>query len=69
MPIGEAPEGGDIDRGGTASIIMLTQATFAFLIVMARLYARIMIKGLGNDDWVMLVTLVGHSLLPIMILF
>ncbi|RAL68231.1 hypothetical protein DID88_008934 [Monilinia fructigena] len=57
MPIGEAPQGGDIDRGRTASIIMLTQVAFAFLIVMARLYARIMIKGLGKDDWVMFVTL------------
>ncbi|KAF7902746.1 hypothetical protein EAF00_002649 [Botryotinia globosa] len=57
MPGTEVPAGGDVDRGITASIIVLTQIAFAFVIVMARFYARIMIKGLGRDDWIMLVTL------------
>ncbi|ESZ98102.1 hypothetical protein SBOR_1481 [Sclerotinia borealis F-4128] len=57
MPGIELPGGGDVDRGRTASIIVLTQVAFAFMIVMARFYARIMIKGLGKDDWAMLVTL------------
>lgn len=56
------PEGGDVDRGRTVSIIILTQVAFAFLIVVARFYARIMIKGIGKDDWAMLFTLVGLSL-------
>ncbi|QSZ29483.1 hypothetical protein DSL72_003997 [Monilinia vaccinii-corymbosi] len=53
----EAPEGGDVDRGKTAAIIMIAQVAFAIVIVMARIYARITIKGLGKDDWVMLFTL------------
>ncbi|KAF7863820.1 hypothetical protein EAF04_006785 [Stromatinia cepivora] len=57
MPGTEEPAGGDVDRGRTASIIILTQVAFASMIVMVRFYARIMIKGLGKDDWVMLFTL------------
>jgi hypothetical protein len=53
------PAGGDVDRGRTASIIVMVQISVAVLIVAARFYARYMIKNLGKDDWCMLFTLVS----------
>lgn len=55
------PEGGNQDRGPAALAIYWSETGIAILIVAARFYARLMIKGVGRDDWFMLVTLVTSS--------
>ncbi|KAM3071006.1 hypothetical protein ACMFMG_009912 [Clarireedia jacksonii] len=58
MSVMDEPAGGDVDRGRTATIIVMVQISIAILIVAARFYARYMIKNLGKDDWCMLFTLI-----------
>ncbi|KAI9643620.1 hypothetical protein NHQ30_008242 [Ciborinia camelliae] len=55
----ESPAGGDVDRGPTIMAIMWAQAAVSCLVVALRFWARITIKALGKDDWVMLCTLIN----------
>lgn len=57
-----APAGGNQDRGPAAMAIYWSQTGIAMFIVAARFYARNMIKGVGPDDWFMLVTLVSNRM-------
>lgn len=59
----EALAGGDIDRGPTIMAIMWAQAAISCIVVAMRFWARITIKALGRDDWVMLCTLIKYVLL------
>ncbi|KAF7929960.1 uncharacterized protein EAE97_009557 [Botrytis byssoidea] len=55
----EAPAGGDVDRGPTIMAIMWVQAAISCIVVALRFWARITIKALGKDDWIMLCTLIN----------
>lgn len=58
----EAPAGGDVDRGPTIMAIMWVQAAISCIVVALRFWARITIKALGKDDWIMLCTLIKYVL-------
>lgn len=51
----------DQDRGSAIIVIFWIQASVAMAIVAARFWARILIKSVGIDDWLMLFTLVRKS--------
>ena len=55
------PEGGDENRGPHLSALVLTECAVAFVVLSLRMYSRFMIRGLGWDDYLMLLTLVRAS--------
>lgn len=52
------PPGGNQDRMGQVMGIFWTECGVALVVVMLRLYSRLMIKNLGLDDHIMFVTMV-----------
>lgn len=52
------PSGGNRDRGPALIAIYWVECLVALTIIFLRLYARIKIRGLGPDDWMMFVTMV-----------
>ena len=52
------PTGGNKNRGPALLAIMWSEGAVALIIVVLRLYARLMIKRLGIDDWIMFFTMV-----------
>ena len=57
LPI-PVPLGGDQDRGPSLVGLYWTECALSMIIVGLRFYARISIRGLGADDWMMLSTVV-----------
>lgn len=55
----QAPPDGDQNRGPALTAIFWTECAFAMAIMTLRLYARLKIRALGADDWMMLLTVVG----------
>jgi hypothetical protein len=55
---GPLPPNVNDDRGQAAVAIYWTQAAVATIVVALRFYARILIRSLGADDWLMFATLV-----------
>ena len=51
----------DDDRGQAAVAIYWTQAAVPIIVVALRFYARILIRSVGVDDWLMFATLVGSQ--------
>ena len=58
-PLGPPPAGGDQDRGPGLIGMFWTECALAMIIVGLRFYARISIRNLGADDWMMLFTVVS----------
>ena len=59
-PLGPPPAGGDRDRGPGLVALFWTECALAMIIVGLRFYARISIRNLGADDWMMLFTVVSR---------
>ncbi|KAM0800903.1 hypothetical protein BDR22DRAFT_907498 [Usnea florida] len=57
-PLGPPPVGGDQDRGSDLMAMLWTECVLAMIIVALRFYARIKMRNLGADDWMMLITVV-----------
>lgn len=53
----------DEDRGPQLLAMYWTEITIVTIVVALRFYSRIMIKGLGLDDWAVLFTMVSGYLL------
>lgn len=49
------------DRGGRLLVMYWTECSIAIIVVSLRFYCRIKIKGVGLDDWTMLLTLVKEE--------
>lgn len=49
------------DRGGILLVMYWTECTIAIIVVSLRFYCRIKIRGVGLDDWTMLLTLVNRE--------
>ena len=62
-PLGPPPAGGDQDRGASLIAMFWTECILAIIILGLRLYARISMRNLGADDWMMLLTVVSQLLL------
>lgn len=54
----------DQNRGPAIMAIFWTETMVAFFFVMARFYSRIKIRGLGIDDWIMLLAIVRNKAGP-----
>lgn len=57
-PPSPPPPGGDQDRGPSLIGMFWTECALAMIIVGFRFYARISMRNLGADDWMMLLTVV-----------
>ena len=53
-----APAGGDQDRGSSLTAIFWVESGIACIVVSLRICARVMIRKVGVDDYMMLLTLV-----------
>lgn len=51
----------DVDRGPRLEAAYWVWSSLAIILVTLRFYARIKIRGLGWDDWMMLATIVRPS--------
>ena len=60
---GQAPASvqSDRNRGPALMAIFWVQCTIALFFISLRCYARILIKKIGKDDWIMLATAVGAA--------
>ena len=58
------PVGGDRNRGTALLAITWTEAFICIIFFAVRFYARSMIKALGKDDWMMVITLVPRTFTP-----
>ena len=58
------PVEGDRNRGTTLLAISWTEAVICIVFVAIRFYARSMIKAVGKDDWIMMITLVSRTFTP-----
>lgn len=57
----QPPVDGNQNRGPALIAIFTTECLIALAVVLMRLYARISIKSLGVDDWIMFLTMVCSS--------
>lgn len=60
--LGPPPVGGNQDRGPRILATLWAEWAIAFVVVAHRLWARVMIKKLGIDDWMMFFTLVRPAI-------
>lgn len=60
-PLGPPPAGGDQDRGPQLMAMFWVETILAIAILSARFYVRHAIRGLGPDDWMMLITVVSFE--------
>lgn len=63
-PLGPPPAGGDQDRGPRLIGMFWTECVLAMIILGLRFHARISMRNLGADDWMMLITVVSQIQLP-----
>lgn len=61
MPPPNMPLPPNEDRGDAAIAVFWTLTSIATVIVAARFYARWLIRGIGLDDWMILVSLVSNK--------
>lgn len=54
------PVGGNQNRGPQLMAMFWTESAICILLLSLRFYARISIRGVGYDDWMMLATVVGN---------
>lgn len=52
------PVGGNLNRGPALVDIFWTECVIALVFVSLRCYARILVRNLGIDDWIMFTTMV-----------
>jgi hypothetical protein len=55
------PPGGDVDRGIGVIAMAWTECSLAIFIVALRIWARLIGKNIGWDDWMMVFTLVRQE--------
>lgn len=60
MAANVVPTDGNHDRGPAVVALFWSETGIAIVIVAARFYARTLIKAVGQDDWLMLATLVSN---------
>ncbi|ERF71197.1 hypothetical protein EPUS_06026 [Endocarpon pusillum Z07020] len=68
-PPGPLPPHANDDRGKAAVAVYWAQAAIAIIIVALRFYARILIRSLGADDWLMFSTLLIFIAMSILITY
>lgn len=56
------PVGGDQNRGPQLMAMFWTETPVSMLLLSLRSYARVSIRGVGYDDWIMLATVGGNSI-------
>ena len=61
------PPDGDKNRRSVILGVCWTECAVAMIVVLLRVLSRLMIRGLGVDDWAMFLTMVGSNMkyLPI----
>lgn len=52
------PAGGNVNHAPTFLTIIWVETLVVLIIVGLRMYARVMIRGVGRDDWAMVFTTV-----------
>ena len=57
-PLGPPPPGGDVDRGPRLIAYFWVLSAASVTLLSARFYARVSIRAVGWDDWMMLLTVV-----------
>ena len=55
------PPGGTEDRGSALIAIYWVECSIALIVIAMRLYSRMLIKGIGKDDYIMFFTMVSRS--------
>jgi hypothetical protein len=59
IPATNRPDlGPDVDRGTNVVAAYIVSCTLAFIFVLLRFWSRSRVRGLGADDWCMLLTFV-----------